>query len=44
MIQILHTPIAKWLLTEIEKGSEVILEITPKYFSTWRSAIPSTLT
>lgn len=40
----LDNPIAKWLLTEIEKGNEVILEITPKYFSTWRSAIPSTLT
>jgi nitroimidazol reductase NimA-like FMN-containing flavoprotein (pyridoxamine 5'-phosphate oxidase superfamily) len=26
----LDNPIAKWLLTEIEKGNEVILEITPK--------------
>jgi nitroimidazol reductase NimA-like FMN-containing flavoprotein (pyridoxamine 5'-phosphate oxidase superfamily) len=37
----LDNPIAKWLLTEVEKGNEVILEITPKYFSTWRSAMPT---
>jgi nitroimidazol reductase NimA-like FMN-containing flavoprotein (pyridoxamine 5'-phosphate oxidase superfamily) len=36
----LDNSIAKWLLTEVEKGNEVILEITPLYFSTWRSAIP----
>jgi hypothetical protein len=36
----LDDPNAKWLLTEIEKGNEVILEITPSYYSTWRSAIP----
>jgi uncharacterized pyridoxamine 5'-phosphate oxidase family protein len=31
----LNNPTAKWLLSEIEKGSEIILEITPSYFSTW---------
>jgi hypothetical protein len=31
---------AKWLLSEIENGNEVILEITPKYYSTWRTAVP----
>jgi general stress protein 26 len=36
----LDDPNAKWLLTEIEKGNEVILEITPSYYSTWRNAIP----
>ena len=36
----LDNPIAKWILTEIESGNEVILEITPKYYSTWRSAVP----
>jgi nitroimidazol reductase NimA-like FMN-containing flavoprotein (pyridoxamine 5'-phosphate oxidase superfamily) len=34
-------PIAKWLLTETENGNEVILEIKPSYYSTWRSAIPT---
>jgi general stress protein 26 len=36
----LDDPNAKWLLSEIEKGNEVILEIIPKYYSTWRSAVP----
>jgi uncharacterized pyridoxamine 5'-phosphate oxidase family protein len=36
----LDNPIAKWLLTEMENGNEVILEITPRYYSTWRSAVP----
>jgi general stress protein 26 len=36
----LDDPNAKWLLTEIEMGNEVILEITPSYYSTWRSAVP----
>lgn len=36
----LDHPIAKWLLTQIENGDEVILEITPSYYSTWRSAVP----
>ena len=36
----MDNPNAKWLLTEIEKGNVVILEITPSYYSTWRSAIP----
>jgi hypothetical protein len=26
---------SKWLLIETEKGNEVILEITPSYYSTW---------
>jgi hypothetical protein len=30
----LDHPNAKWLLTEIEKGNELILEITPNYYST----------
>lgn len=37
----LEHPTAKWLLSEIEKGNEVILEIAPSYYSTWRSAIPT---
>lgn len=36
----MDNPNAKWLLTEIEKGNVVILEITPSYYSTWRSANP----
>ena len=34
-------PHAKWLLSEIEKGNELVLEITPRYYSTWLSAIPT---
>jgi nitroimidazol reductase NimA-like FMN-containing flavoprotein (pyridoxamine 5'-phosphate oxidase superfamily) len=34
-IESLEDPMAKWLLGEIEKGSEIILEITPSYYSTW---------
>jgi general stress protein 26 len=37
----LDHPNAKWLLTEIEKKNRLILEITPSYYSTWRSAIPT---
>lgn len=37
----LDHPTAKWLLSEIEKGNELILEIIPSYYSTWRSAIPT---
>ena len=37
----LDDPNAKWLLNEIENGNEVILEITPIYYSTWRSAVPT---
>jgi hypothetical protein len=29
----LDNPIAKWPLGEIEKGNEILLEITPRYFS-----------
>ena len=38
----MENPNARWLLTRIENGNEVILEITPSYYSTWRSAIPTT--
>jgi hypothetical protein len=31
----LEHPTSKWLLGEIEKGNEVILEISPRYYSTW---------
>jgi hypothetical protein len=37
----LDHPNAKWLLSEIEKGNELILEIRSSYYSTWRSAIPT---
>jgi|SRR5215831_3648934 len=36
----MQNPNAKWLLNQIENGNEVILEITPRYYSTWRSAVP----
>ena len=31
---------AKWLMNEIEKGNSIFLEITPRYFSTWRIPVP----
>lgn len=31
----LEDPTAKWLLSETENGNEVILEISPSYYSTW---------
>jgi hypothetical protein len=31
----LEHPTSKWLLGEIKKGNEVILEISPRYYSTW---------
>ena len=31
----LEHPTSKWLLDEIEKGDEVVLEISPLYYSTW---------
>ena len=31
----LEATTSKWLLSETEKGDEVILEITPSYYSTW---------
>lgn len=38
----LDHPVAKCLLYEREKGNEGILEITPSYYSTWRTvAIPA---
>jgi hypothetical protein len=36
----LDNPNARWLFNEIEKGNEVILEIIPRYYSTWRTAVP----
>jgi len=35
----LDHPIAKWTLSEIEKGNNIVLEITPSYYSTWKNAI-----
>jgi uncharacterized pyridoxamine 5'-phosphate oxidase family protein len=32
---------AKWLMNEIENGTSIFLEITTRYFSTWRIAIPA---
>ena len=37
----LDNPFAKWLVNEIENGTAIFLEITPRYFSTWRIAIPA---
>ena len=34
----LDNQFAKWLMNEIENGKSIILEITPRYFSTWRIA------
>ncbi|MPZ07727.1 MAG: hypothetical protein GEU26_15165 [Nitrososphaeraceae archaeon] len=31
----LEHPTSKWLLGEIEKGNEVVLEVSPLYYSTW---------
>jgi nitroimidazol reductase NimA-like FMN-containing flavoprotein (pyridoxamine 5'-phosphate oxidase superfamily) len=31
----LEDPISKWLLSETENGNEVVLEISPRYYSTW---------
>jgi general stress protein 26 len=31
----IEDPTAKWLLSETENGNEVILEISPSYYSTW---------
>jgi len=31
---------AKWLMNQIEKGNSIFLEITPRYFSTWRIPVP----
>jgi hypothetical protein len=30
----LDNPISKWVMSEVEKGNEIILEIAPRYFST----------
>lgn len=32
---------AKWLMNEIENGRSIFLEITPRYFSTWRIPVPA---
>jgi hypothetical protein len=31
----LEDPASKWLLSETENGNEIILEISPSYYSTW---------
>jgi hypothetical protein len=31
----LENPRSKWQLSETEKGEQVILELTPSYYSTW---------
>lgn len=31
----LEHPTSKWLLGEIEKGNDVVLEVSPLYYSTW---------
>ena len=31
----LDDPTSKWLLSDAESGNEVVLEITPSYYSTW---------
>jgi len=31
----LEHPTSRWLLGEIEKGNEVVIEIGPRYYSTW---------
>ena len=31
----LEHPTSKWLLGEIEKGNEIVVEISPRYYSTW---------
>jgi nitroimidazol reductase NimA-like FMN-containing flavoprotein (pyridoxamine 5'-phosphate oxidase superfamily) len=31
----LEDPTAKWLLSDTENGNEVVLEISPSYYSTW---------
>lgn len=37
----LDNQFAKWLMNEIEKGRGIFLEITPRYFSTWRIPVPA---
>jgi general stress protein 26 len=34
-VESLENPIAKWVLDETKKGSAIILEIIPSYYSTW---------
>jgi general stress protein 26 len=36
----LDNPNAQWVLREIENGNNIILELVPSYYSTWRSAVP----
>ena len=36
----LDNPNAIWVLREIENGNNIILELVPGYYSTWRSAVP----
>ena len=32
-------PVAKFMLSQIESGNNVIIEIIPRYYSTWLSAV-----
>jgi nitroimidazol reductase NimA-like FMN-containing flavoprotein (pyridoxamine 5'-phosphate oxidase superfamily) len=34
-VESLENPMAKWVLDETKKGSAIILEIIPSYYSTW---------
>jgi hypothetical protein len=33
-------PVAKFMLSQIESGNNIIIEIIPRYYSTWLSAVP----
>jgi Pyridoxamine 5'-phosphate oxidase len=33
-------PVAKFMLSQIESGNNIIIEIVPRYYSTWLSAVP----
>ena len=37
----LDNPNARWVLNEIKKENNLILEISPTYYSTWRTAVPT---
>ena len=34
-LESLEDPMGKWVLSETKKGNNIILEITPSYYSTW---------
>jgi general stress protein 26 len=33
-------PVARFMLSQIESGNNIIIEIIPRYYSTWLSAVP----